>query len=38
MKVLLIWTFFRRFSHFSLAVALSIYGCHFRKACRVLGL
>ena len=35
---LLIWTFFRRPSHFSLAVALSIYGYHFRKTCRVLGL
>jgi radical SAM superfamily enzyme YgiQ (UPF0313 family) len=35
---LLIWTFFRRPSHFPLAVALSIYGHHFRKTCRVLGL
>jgi radical SAM superfamily enzyme YgiQ (UPF0313 family) len=35
---LLIWTFFRRPSHFSLAVTLSIYGHHFRKTCRVLGL
>jgi len=35
---LLIWTFFRRPSLFSLAVGLSIYGYHFRKTCRVLGL
>jgi hypothetical protein len=35
---LLIWTVFRRPSHFSLAVGLSIYGYHFRKTCRVLGL
>ena len=37
-RSLLVWTFFRRPSHFSLAVALSIYGYHFRKTCRVLGL
>jgi hypothetical protein len=35
---LLIWTCFRRPSHFPLAVTLSIYGHHFRKTCRVLGL
>lgn len=35
---LLIWTFFRRPAHFPLAVTLSIYGHHFRKSCRVLGL
>ena len=35
---LLIWTFFRRPSHFPLAVTLSIYGYHFRKTCRGLGL
>jgi len=35
---LLLWTFFRRPSHFSLAVTFSIYGHHFRKTCRVLGL
>jgi radical SAM superfamily enzyme YgiQ (UPF0313 family) len=35
---LLLWTFFRRPSHFPLAVTLSIYGHHFRKTCRVLGL
>jgi hypothetical protein len=35
---LLIWTFFRRPSQLSLAVGLSIYGYHFRKTCRVLGL
>jgi len=35
---LLLWTFFRRPSHFSLAVIFSIYGHHFRKTCRVLGL
>lgn len=35
---LLLWTFFRRPTLFSLAVALSIYGHHFRKTCRVLGL
>ncbi|MCL4178017.1 MAG: B12-binding domain-containing radical SAM protein [Verrucomicrobia bacterium] len=33
---LLCWTLFRRPSHFSLAVTLSIYGHHFRKICRVL--
>ena len=32
---LLFWTIFRRPSHFSLAVTLSIYGHHFRKICRV---
>jgi radical SAM superfamily enzyme YgiQ (UPF0313 family) len=31
---LLLWTFFRRPSHFSLAVSFSIYGHHFRKTCR----
>jgi radical SAM superfamily enzyme YgiQ (UPF0313 family) len=35
---LLIWTFFRRPSHFPLAVGLSIYGFHFRKSCKVPGL
>jgi hypothetical protein len=35
---LLLWTILRRPSHFSLAVGLSIYGYHFRKTCRVLGL
>jgi radical SAM superfamily enzyme YgiQ (UPF0313 family) len=35
---LLLWTLFRRPSHFPLAVTLSIYGHHFRKTCRVLGL
>lgn len=35
---LLFWTFFRRPSQFSRAVTLSIYGHHFRKTCRVLGL
>jgi len=30
---LLIWTCFRCPSHFSLAVALSIYGYHFRRTC-----
>jgi len=35
---LLIWTFFRRPSQLSQAVTLSIYGHHFRKTCRVLGL
>ena len=35
---LLLWTFFRRPAHFPLAVTLSIYGYHFRKTCRVLGL
>jgi len=35
---LLIWTFCRRPSHFPLAVTFSIYGHHFRKTCRVLGL
>ncbi len=35
---LLVWTFFRRPAHFPLAVTLSIYGHHFRKTCRVLGL
>ncbi len=34
---LLLWTFFRRPSQFSLAVTLSIYGHHFRKICRTLG-
>lgn len=35
---LLLWTFLRRPAHFSLAVTLSIYGHHFRKTCKVLGL
>jgi radical SAM superfamily enzyme YgiQ (UPF0313 family) len=35
---LLLWTIFRRPSQLSLAVTLSIYGHHFRKTCRVLGL
>jgi radical SAM superfamily enzyme YgiQ (UPF0313 family) len=35
---LLLWTCFRRPAHFPLAVTLSIYGHHFRKTCRVLGL
>jgi radical SAM superfamily enzyme YgiQ (UPF0313 family) len=35
---LLIWTFFHRPTLFSQAVTLSIYGYHFRKTCRVLGL
>jgi len=35
---LLLWTFFRRPSQFPLAVTLSIYGHHFRKTCKVLGL
>lgn len=35
---LLIWTFFRRPTHLPLAVTLCIYGHHFRKTCRVLGL
>jgi radical SAM superfamily enzyme YgiQ (UPF0313 family) len=35
---LLLWTIFRRPSHFPLAVTLSIYGHHFRKTCRLLGL
>ncbi len=35
---LLVWTFFRRPAHFPLAVTFSIYGHHFRKTCRVLGL
>jgi radical SAM superfamily enzyme YgiQ (UPF0313 family) len=35
---LLVWTFFRRPTLFPLAVGLSIYGHHFRKTCRVLGL
>jgi radical SAM superfamily enzyme YgiQ (UPF0313 family) len=35
---LLLWTFFRRPALFPLAVTLSIYGHHFRKTCRVLGL
>ncbi|HEU5070708.1 MAG TPA: DUF4070 domain-containing protein [Verrucomicrobiae bacterium] len=35
---LLLWTFFRRPTLFPLAVTLSIYGHHFRKTCRVLGL
>ena len=33
---LLIWTFFRRPSHLTLAVTLSIYGHHFRKISKVL--
>jgi len=33
---LLIWTFFRRPSHLTLAVTLSIYGYHFRKIAKVL--
>ena len=35
---LLVWTSFRRPTLFPLAVTLSIYGHHFRKTCRVLGL
>jgi hypothetical protein len=35
---LLLWTFVHRPAHFPLAVTLSIYGHHFRKTCRVLGL
>jgi radical SAM superfamily enzyme YgiQ (UPF0313 family) len=35
---LLFWTFFRRPSLFPLAVTFSIYGHHFRKSCRALGL
>jgi len=35
---LLLWTSFRRPNLFPLAVTLSIYGHHFRKTCRVLGL
>jgi radical SAM superfamily enzyme YgiQ (UPF0313 family) len=35
---LLLWTFFHRPTLFSQAVTLSIYGHHFRKTCRVLGL
>jgi len=35
---LLLWTVFRRPSHFPLAVTLSIYGHHFRRTCKVLGL
>ena len=35
---LLLWTCFRRPTLFPLAVTLSIYGHHFRKTCRVLGL
>jgi hypothetical protein len=35
---LLLWTFFRRPTLFPLAVTLCIYGHHFRKTCRVLGL
>jgi radical SAM superfamily enzyme YgiQ (UPF0313 family) len=35
---LLFWTFFRRPSHFPLAVTLSIYGHHFRKTCAALEL
>jgi radical SAM superfamily enzyme YgiQ (UPF0313 family) len=35
---LLIWTFFRRPSHFPLAVTLSIYGYHFRKTCQMPGI
>jgi radical SAM superfamily enzyme YgiQ (UPF0313 family) len=34
---LLLWTFFRRPALFQLAVTLSIYGHHFRKACRAPG-
>jgi len=34
---LLLWTFFRRPGLLQLAVTLSIYGHHFRKACRVPG-
>jgi hypothetical protein len=34
---LLLWTFFRCPPLFPLAVTLSIYGYHFRKTCRVLG-
>jgi radical SAM superfamily enzyme YgiQ (UPF0313 family) len=35
---LLLWTFFRRPTLFPMAVTFSIYGHHFRKTCRVLGL
>ncbi len=35
---LLIWTFFHRPALFPQAVTLSIFGHHFRKTCRVLGL
>lgn len=35
---LLIWTCFRRPSQLQLAVTFSIYGHHFRKTCKVLGL
>ena len=35
---LLLWTSFHRPTLFPLAVTLSIYGHHFRKTCRVLGL
>jgi radical SAM superfamily enzyme YgiQ (UPF0313 family) len=35
---LLLWTFFRRPSHFHLAVTLSIYGHHFRKTCAAMRL
>jgi hypothetical protein len=35
---LLLWTIFRRPSQLPLAVTLSIYGHHFRKTCRGLGL
>lgn len=35
---LLLWTICRRPSQLSLAVTLCIYGHHFRKSCRVLGL
>jgi radical SAM superfamily enzyme YgiQ (UPF0313 family) len=35
---LLLWTFFTRPSQLTRAVTLSIYGHHFRKTCRVLGL
>jgi hypothetical protein len=35
---LLLWTSFRRPSQFPLAVTLSIYGHHFRKTCRALGI
>jgi len=34
---LLLWTFFRCPSHLILAVTLSIYGYHFRKTCKLLG-
>ena len=35
---LLLWTSFHRPTLFPLAVTLSIYGHHFRRTCRVLGL